>query len=193
MKRRWCLILAVLVVAISGLAQPAGASHERGGGHWAQPRPGVQPTVYIENRILYDWVDTHVLYGDWSWQGWSLYGNVENHVDLWAIDSQYRTRGGNDCTPRLRYIVVCQDPYTEYASAQWAIDGAQHISWCVVRMNPWNGAQNDGVAFKHEFGHCLGLYHGGTGVMNGGPHPDGHDRDAVAYAHQVFGTHTHRP
>lgn len=186
-------MLSVLVVTVGGMAEPAGAGHERGHAHWGQTSPGVRPIVYMENRILSDWVDTHVLYAEWSWSGPSAYGNVENFVDLWAVDSQYRTRGGDDCTPRFRYIVVCQDPRTTYAEATWTVDGVNHLSWCVIRFNPWNGAQNDRVAHKHELGHCLGLHHGGTGVMNGGPEPDAHDRDAVAYAHQVFGTHTHRP
>lgn len=182
MKKKLIILFAIFSLFSTIQINSAVAGHNRG--HWG-PKGR---TVYIENRIG-DGFLPYIRNSDWGWGANSIYGPVYQIVDLWALSWYNNT--GNYCTPAYDRIVVCVDngPNNPWGYASAPGPNAQgHIQWCQIGLR--SEALYDQAAYDHELGHCLGLAHGGTGVMNGSGHIDGHDLDAVYYAHNI-GPHQH--
>ena len=181
MIRKFALGAAILL-SLAVAAPPASAGHNRG--HWGP----VGRTVYVENHISNDFQNMN-LTADWRWGGQSIYGPVYTVVDLWALGPA--NASSNYCDPVYGRIVVCVDNRSTNGYAYAAAPGPDaqgHAQWCVVGLR--SEALYDQAAWEHEIGHCLGLAHGGTGIMNGLGRIDQHDLDAVYYAHK-FGPHSH--
>lgn len=189
MKR---LLAITTIMATSLLAAPAHADHGPWNWHWPGPAPR---TIYIDVRDVNLFEPT--LHAEWGWQGMSGYGPVINFIDLWGVraDNGYNY---TDCTPRSGRIVICLDNPTLQSIGAESLatnqtsssDGwGPHIDWCVIRMK-WQAAhQVEGWTFQgvvttlqHELGHCMGLAHGGGGIMDSS-YINQHDYDQVVYNH----------